>query len=194
MKSHELKTRRQRVRELEDAHQWASALVAVRAILELDPRDANALLLMGGILANLARYAEAETALQEAHALFDDDSDYVVHREFGNLYKAWGRYELALAAYQKVAVLRPTHASGHIYSGSILARLGRFDEAAACHQRGTQCSGGCVEEAHYNLGLIFRAQERFDDALACFDQALAIDPTYEEAQVARADVLAARQT
>lgn len=90
----------------------------------------------------------------------------------------------------QVAMLRPDDASGYIFSGGVLARLGRFEEAAEAHQRGTRCSKGCVDEAHYNLGLIRRAQERFDDARRCFERALEIDPTYPDAPVALADVLA----
>lgn len=193
MKAHDSKMERQRARELEDAGHVASALIVVRGILEVDPDDANALFIQGQLLGSLARYAEAEHSLCRAQELFNDQSEYAVHAELGHLYEDWGRLELALASYEKAVLLRPGDASGYINAGAVLARLGRFEEAAAFHQRGTECSEGCVDEAHHNLGLIFRAQERFADAVSCFESALAIDPAYEAAQVALADVLQAQK-
>jgi tetratricopeptide (TPR) repeat protein len=183
---------RQRARELEAADQPAAALVAIRNFLLANPDDANALLQKGRLLASLARYGEAEVALFRAQALFADESEYVVHRELGHLYRDWGRLEMALAAYQKVALLRPDHASGHIYSGSVLAVLGRFNEALAAHQRGTQCPEGHVDEAHYNLGLVLRSLERFEEARAHFERALELDPSDENARTALSDVILAR--
>jgi tetratricopeptide (TPR) repeat protein len=182
---------RQRARELEAAGLPAAALLAIRSFLLANPDDANALLQMGRLLGSLARYSEAEEALFRAQRLFADESEYVVHRELGHLYRAWGRLELALAAYQKVAQLCPDHASGHIHAGAVLATLGRFDEALASHERGTRCSEGHVDEAHHNLGLVLRAQERFAEARAHFERALELDPGYEDARLALSDVVRA---
>lgn len=183
---------RQRARELEAAGLPAAALLAIGSFLLANPDDASALLQKGRLLASLARHGEAEQALFRARALFGDESEYVVHRELGHLYRAWGRLEQALTAYQKVARLRPDHASGHIDSGAVLATLGRFDEALASHERGTSCSEGPVGEAHYNLGLVLRARERFDEARAHFERALELDATYEDARRALSDVVRAR--
>jgi tetratricopeptide (TPR) repeat protein len=185
---------RQRARELEAADQPAAALLAIRNFLRTSPDDANASLQMGRLLASLGRHGEAEAALTQAQLLFADESEYVVHRELGHLYRDWGRLEMALAAYQKVVILRPEHASGHIYSGAVLASLGRFDEALAAHQRGTQCSEGRVDEAHYNLGLVLRALERFEEARAHFERALELDPADEDARRALSDVVLARES
>jgi Flp pilus assembly protein TadD len=194
MSSDHVKMRRRDVRDLEDAGHPAAALLAVRRLLEVEPRDADALLLKGRLLASLCRHAEAEVALLQAQALFAAESEYVVHTELGHLYMSWGRVELALASYQKVAALRPSHAAGYIHAGAALTTLGRFEAAAAAHKQGTECAEGRIEEAHYNLGLVFRAQERFSEAQLCFEQAVALDLQYEQAKVALADVLLARAT
>jgi len=108
-------------------------------------------------------------------------SAFAVYRELGHLYESWGRLELALAQFEKVVAARPEHASGHIYAGGVLARLGRFDEAMASHTKATQCPEGQIDEAYFNLGLVLRAQERFDEAKTCLERALEIDPSYAEA-------------
>jgi tetratricopeptide (TPR) repeat protein len=188
-----LRRLRDRVRELEDDARPASALLAVRKILRHDPNDANALVLQGRLLASLARHGEAEESLSRALVLFAADSAYAVHRELGHLYESWGRLELALAEFEKVVALRPEHASGHIYVGAVLARLGRFDEAIASHTRATRCSEGHVDEAYFNLGLVLRALERFADAKNAFERALELDPMYVEARAALSDVATALQ-
>jgi tetratricopeptide (TPR) repeat protein len=188
-----LKSLRERVRELEDDARPASALLAVREILRHDPEDANALLLQGRLLASLARHGEAEESLLRALAVFADESAYAVYRELGHLYENWGRLELALAEFEKVVALRPEHASGHIYAGAVLAKMGRFDEAVASYMSATRCSGGRVDEAYLNLGLVLRAMERFAEAKASFERALALDPTYDEARAALSDVVTALQ-
>lgn len=105
-----LRRLRDRVRGLEDDDRPAAALLVVREILRHHPDDANALLLQGRLLAALARYGEAERALNDASSQFADESAYVVHRELGQLYEQSGRLEHALAEFEKVIALRPEHA------------------------------------------------------------------------------------
>lgn len=189
-----LRRLRDHVRGLEDSGKPACALLAARKIVRENPEDANALLLQGRVLVSLARYGEAEESFAAALVWFADELAYVVYRELGHLYEAWGRLDLALAQFEKVIALRPEHASGHIYAGAVLATLGRFEEAATSHTRATQCPEGQIDEAYYNLGLVRRAQERFDEAKTSFEHALEVDPSYAEAREALADVVGALQS
>jgi tetratricopeptide (TPR) repeat protein len=45
-----------------------------------------------------------------------------------------------------------------------------------------------VEEAYFNLGLILRAEGKYEEALECFERAIEIDPQYTLAKQARKDV------
>ncbi len=110
--------------------------MAVEDLLEHHPDDANSLLARGIFLYELARYQESEETLHRAASFFNDESQHAVQRELGHLYREWGRLEMALAAYQKVVDLRPNHASGYIFAGAVLAKLGRLDEALLMHSRG----------------------------------------------------------
>jgi tetratricopeptide (TPR) repeat protein len=49
----------------------------------------------------------------------------------------------------------------------------------------------CVDEAYFNLGLILRAKERYQEALTCFENAIHLDPQYRVAKTAKRDVAAA---
>ncbi|HUG94219.1 MAG TPA: tetratricopeptide repeat protein, partial [Planctomycetaceae bacterium] len=100
------------------------------------------------------------------------------------------RGELAPAElwYRRALDAGPHAAQPHIYLGGFLARRGRLEEAEDVHRRGTGCSHGPVDEAWLNLGLVLRAQERFNEALKCFEAALRLDPDYGKAATAAEDV------
>ena len=100
----------------------------------------------------------------------------------------------------------PDSAAGWFRLGRALSEVSRFDEALPmlhralalhteskrryeyCVRRGTLCISGCIHEAYLNLGYILRAQERYEEAAACFQHAIDLDPEYEDAQTAKADV------
>ena len=55
-----------------------------------------------------------------------------------------------------------------------------------------QVTGHAVDEAHFNLALILRSFERYDEALKHLDQALKIDPSYSKAQEVVRDIRRAK--
>ena len=56
------------------------------------------------------------------------------------------------------------------------------------YRQATRCTTGCTDEAFFNLGLVLRAQERFEEAAGCFREAIRIDPKYRVAKRALRDV------
>ena len=70
-----------------------------------------------------------------------------------------------------------------------MAKQGKFSEAKKYHKKAIKVASDVPDEAYYNLGLILRAEERFEDACECFDKALELDPDYTIAKEARSDVL-----
>jgi tetratricopeptide (TPR) repeat protein len=50
------------------------------------------------------------------------------------------------------------------------------------------CPEGCIDEAYFNLGLVLRSRERFEDAAECFREAIRLDPEYRAARRALFDV------
>lgn len=75
-----------------------------------------------------------------------------------------------------------------IYLGLTLALQGRLRDAERVHRSATQCLEGCIDEAFYNLGLVLRAQERYQEAAECFREAIRRDPKYRIARRALRDV------
>jgi tetratricopeptide (TPR) repeat protein len=84
----------------------------------------------------------------------------------------------------------------HIFLGATLAKQGRFAEAKRHHQRAITLAtdrDGRPDEAHYNLGLILRAQRRYDEAAGHLTKALELDPQYKIAREALDDVRRAKR-
>jgi tetratricopeptide (TPR) repeat protein len=106
----------------------------------------------------------------------------------GNLFRDRGDFVVAEEWYRKAIDHSPDDAQGHIYLGTMLAGLGRLDDAEQVHRKAIACKAGCIDEAYYNLGLVLRARERYAEALECFDRALSIDPQYKVARLAKRDV------
>lgn len=176
--------------EAHEADHPAVALARVRRLLAARPTDWAARLLLGKLLTEFARYAEARAVLD---ALADDPiaarpgPRRLVIRAIAELHDRAGEAEPALRAYARLRELEPAEADGFVLGGALLARLGRLAEAEALYRAGTACTAGAVDECWYNLGLVLRAQERHADAAAAFTSALALDPGYAVAARALAD-------
>jgi tetratricopeptide (TPR) repeat protein len=80
-----------------------------------------------------------------------------------------------------------------VFLGGVLARQGQFAEAKQCHSRAIRLATSLADEAYYNLGLIFRAERKYNDALKCFERAVKLDPSYTMAEAAWKDVVEAQK-
>jgi tetratricopeptide (TPR) repeat protein len=145
-------------------------------------------LLLGIALIELARYEEAEQALAKAIELCPWEKRQIPLAQMGHLFEEAGDYDQAAAWYRKAIEADPSDATYHIYLGAVLAKQGRLHEAEEAHRSGIECAEGCIDEAYLNLGLVLRAQERFQEAADCFREAISIDPDYRVARRALRDV------
>ncbi len=136
-----------------------------------------------------ARYDEAELALDQALNRCPDDQRRIPLSIKGHICGARGDHQHAAEWYQRVIEANPKHVSGYIHLGGSLAIQGRLREAEEVHRRATEnCYEGCLDEAFVNLGLVLRAQERFEEAAECLREAIRLDPEYRVARKALRDV------
>jgi tetratricopeptide (TPR) repeat protein len=170
------------------AGEHAHALELSRELLQSFPDYDIGWLLQGIILSELARYDEAEQVLHEAIQGLSPEHLHHGYVHLGHLYRERGDYDHAEKWYRKAIALDPDNAGRHVFLGALQARRGDFSGAEASHRTATRCSEGAVDEAYLNLGLVLRAQERYSEALACFESALRLTPDYREAINAKADV------
>lgn len=166
----------------------ASVVAAAERYLAEQGPHTFALRMLGVHLAEMACYPEALTALRAAYRRAPARQLGWLAGWIGQTHDWRGAFRLAEKWYQRAIAHDPGEASFRIFYGGMLARLGRFDEAAAVHRRAARCPRGCIDEAWHNLGLVRRAQRRYTEARRCFRRALQLDPKYREARQALADV------
>jgi tetratricopeptide (TPR) repeat protein len=170
------------------ADNWACSLEISRDLLRQFPEFEMGWLLQGILLRELARYDEAEKSLRRAVQLLPDQRLDLGYVELGHLFKARGDYENAEPNYRKSIELAPEKAGRHVYLGALLAMKGDFVAAEKAHRDGTRCAMGDIAEAYLNLGYVLRCQERYNEALDCFNKAIEISPEYELALSAKHDM------
>jgi tetratricopeptide (TPR) repeat protein len=180
--------RRAQLLEAYERDQPAVAIELARLYLAESPDDRTALLIYGDALAGLARYPEARAAFEKALELSELDQRATVLRHLGRLYDQRGELREAERYYRDAIASSPQHGTAYIYLGAMLARAGRLEEAEGLHREATECSTGEVHEAYLNLALVQRGRGDYFGALKSLRQALALDPTYEEAQNALIDI------
>jgi len=171
-----------------DAGEHAFALELSRELLQEFPDYNIGWVLQGVVLYELARYDEAEQVLHNAIQGLPLECLHHAYIHLGHLCRERGDYDDAEKWYRKAVELDPDNAGRHIFLGMLLAKRGDFSGAETSHRNATRCSDGAVDEAYLNLGLVLRAQERYKEALACFEKALALTSDYQEAITAKADI------
>ncbi len=142
---------------------------------------------LADILVHLAQYKAAQRALSHAEKLAAPQDRGHICVQWGHLFNESCDLRKAEGWYRRAIEDKAT-TSRLVFLGAVLAKQGCFADAKRCHQRAARLATSPPDEAYFNLGLIFRAQRRYSEALRCFDRAIAIDPKYNWAAEARNDV------
>jgi protein O-GlcNAc transferase len=157
-----------------------------RVVLQQQPRDFEALHLLGALKLQQDQPAEA-IGLIEA-ALDVDRSSASTHSNHGLALAALRRPEEALASYAQALSIDPGNADALANRGDALCDLGRREDALENYDRALAINPRLVG-AHINRGLALRELGRREAALTSYDAALAIDPDSAEALNNRGVVL-----
>lgn len=103
--------------------------------------------------------------------------------EEGNARMKAGKADEALAAYDKAVTELPGEPGVRFARGTALSALSRFDEAAEEFLRATEAKETPLKaSAFYNLGNAFFKKDKFDESIAAYKRALALDPKNERAK------------
>lgn len=148
------------------------------AALELDQRNADALLNLATIERAKGRLGDAETLVKRALSVDPNSIGALsqlaeLARDQGNLDEAVRLFEEALAIDDSLPFL-------HMGYGDVLQRASRFDEAEAAFKLVLELDPDAFK-AHYNLGVTYGNQGRIDEAVAEYEKALEMQPDHPEA-------------
>ena len=81
-----------------------------------------------------------------------------------------GRYQRALAAWQRVVDIAPWHPSAHYNLGVLHSKAGRLDQAIAAYKQAVELNPR-MAKAYFNLGNAYLAREEYRLAAQAYEAA-----------------------
>ena len=138
----------------------------------------------GDMLHHFKRYDEALESYDMALAAGEDSA--TVNLKRGQTLAQLGHYEQAIAAYDQGLEKKPGSTDLWQARGQALEALGKGDEAANCYQ---QVTPRAIATQHYETGKWIYKLGLAGEALPILDQAVAADPTWDEAWHMRGVIL-----
>jgi predicted TPR repeat methyltransferase len=172
------------------AHHRAGRLPEAKAIyrkvLTCDPRNPDALHLLGVIAHQVGNHQQAIEYISLAidycnQAVPRQPSNPFAYNNLGEAYRALGRTQEAVACYEKALLLKPDYAEAYYHLGQTLEDQGKSEAAIVCYRKALSVNPDLVL-AHYNLGTALRVQDKLDEAAACFQQVIRLEPDNDMAQ------------
>jgi tetratricopeptide (TPR) repeat protein len=154
-----------------------------RRAAELNPENPAHLLDLGNVAFELGEIDEALSKFNQAIAWREDYAP--AYERLGALYEREQRWDKALAAYREASALAPMSPLYRYKVGAIHKQLDQHEEAvehleAAVELRSTDGAAATPsfsrDGAYGQLGEVYEEQQRYDEALQAYEQALVIAP------------------
>lgn len=172
--------------ELHRAGRLAEAEAAYRALLSTSPDDAQLLMHLGLVVAEMGRLEEGKLLLEQA--ALRDPSQPLAHYHLATVVAALGQHEEALAGFSAALTLQLNFFEALAAKGDLLLGLGRFGDAAEAFRQASEMAPDRVEML-LNLGTALQECGRFEEALTVCDQALQRAPGHPSALNNRGNTL-----
>ncbi len=160
------------------AHQrgdLAAAEKGYRAVLAEAPDQADALALLGVVLAADKKYQEALELIDRAIEL--DPSAPLFHMYQGNARMEDGNLEGAAHSFQKAIALKPDMAALYYNLGNVYRSEEKWKEAQELFEKALELDPSHVQ-ARNNLALVFERQNQMPKAIELLKHTVAQAPTY----------------
>ena len=194
MSKNELKKLQQQLTSSSDSNLLASTVRLADEYLALSPGSVRALIDKAHALAGLSRYEESLSVYQEAiDALQDGQSPDAIYGEIGNLHRAKGEFSQAIVYYRKQIESDPDDATGYLFLGTLQLQQGEINAAQETLESANKCTSGCIDELKVAQGNAMRAKGDYQQAAACYTEALQVSPGNALAKAALKDVRQARE-
>jgi predicted O-linked N-acetylglucosamine transferase (SPINDLY family) len=172
--------------KLRRAGKLAEAAEIYRQVLNVAPRNFEALHALGIVRYQCGDMKEAERLIGEAVSVNPQAAD--AHYNRGSVLLRLGEVEQALASFGLAIALKPDYLEALTNRGNALTRLGRYPEALADFDRTTALRPELAQTWGNQAGALFKLA-RYADAVASYDRALALQPANVEARINRGDAL-----
>jgi predicted O-linked N-acetylglucosamine transferase (SPINDLY family) len=163
--------------EHHQAGRLAEAQSLYRKVLQRDPRNADALHLLGllehkdGNGERGAELIERALRVQPANTLFLDS--------LAGTLQELQRFEAAETVLRRLVALRPGEAEAHKKLADVLHDLGRSEEAERSYRQALAARPAYAEACN-NLGIVLRDLNRLEEAEAMYRQAIQLKPGFTD--------------
>ena len=150
-------------------------------IVKANPRDADARLLLGSVLAESGDRSESIAQLTEAVRLRPQSAE--AHHALGETLNRFGEKALARAEFEKAVKLEPGLGQAQADLGTALYFAGEFEPAAEHLDRAIRIMGRSPDSAysHYLRAKLYTEQNEGRKAAAELSEAVSLRPDFAEA-------------
>jgi len=160
---------------LEKQGQVLPAIAQYRKAIAVNHEYVAAYDRLGVLLGKVGMYPEATETLRQAAKLAPDNAS--IHNNLGFQLVLNGEWSDAEREFDRAIELVPGFSRAHINRGVVMGKAGRYDEALSSFLAVLP-----EADAFYNLGIIYRTQEKYEQAAEAFHNTLAADPEFASAR------------
>tara|TARA_R110002073_G_scaffold269977_6_gene433219 strand:- start:8387 stop:10207 length:1821 start_codon:yes stop_codon:yes gene_type:complete len=154
------------------------AIVLCREILQKAPKEPNTLQLLGAFMKAKGDYPEAEKYM--CASLQADPKQAHVHNNLGNLYFELDRTDDALRSYKNATDLEEKYADAWFNRAIVEEKRGQIDTGLSLVAKAIKYAPN--QAKYYNLlGLLYKRQEKFTEAVSAFEKAVTLQPAFIKA-------------
>jgi len=167
-----------RARIAAERRDFSAAISSLRKAIELEPDNAVANGMLGGVLVKAGRSDEAIDCFRRV--LDRRPDSFAAHYGWAEALEAQGKADEAIEHYRQALRCDPDRAWAHRKLGRALQARGEIDAAIRHFQHALQLEPGPAD-LQYNLAGLLAKQGRLSEAINRYREALAINPDYAEA-------------
>ena len=158
--------------------QLQQAELIYQQILQVSPKDAEALHLLGTIAYQVEKYDLAVSLINQAIEIDPNQSSFF--NNLGLTLQKQERIKAAIQAYQQAIELSSESAESYYNLGILLQEQNRFGAAIQAYQDAIKIKPN-YSKAYNNLGSILKVQGKLEEAIQAYRQAIKDSPNYSEA-------------
>jgi len=166
----------------------ADAAARYSQILKFEPKNIDALCLLGLACGELKRFVEAVDLLRKAIKLAPKHAP--AHNFLGAALKEIGRTDEALASFNRAISHKTDFMDAYINRADLLMTLNRWEEAVETYDRALAVRADFFQ-GWCNRGVALERMARLEDAVASYDRAITLRPDLTAAYANRGNALAA---
>jgi tetratricopeptide (TPR) repeat protein len=157
-------------------------------ILKFEPKNVDALCLLGVAYGELGRSAEAVKLFRKAIKVAPKHA--AAHNLLGGALKQLGRTDEALASFDRAIAQQADFIDAYVNRADLLTALNRPAEAVGTYDRALAIRPGFFQ-GWCNRGVVLERMGRLEEAIASYDRAIALRADLTAAHANRGNALAA---